>query len=512
VAAARRGDGGAAAADVFLRHQRRGNVLAGSLFYVGAVDHKPPGIALTYAFVFWLTGQYRLLFVRILLLAVVAATSVLIGETARLLYGSPRARIAGVLYALASATGVPGDMLAANTELFLNLPLAAAGLLVVRALADDSNRLWPAATVTALAGAGALTGIAALFKYQAAAAVVGWALAVSAAGGGIRRIAPRLAALVAGIAPIALGLCAFYLLRAAWPAFWFWGWQYNFVYMSLVSPSAATWRALYYTTVVGLFWLPLGICIAEPRAPRPVFALAWLIAMIPAVAAGNRFFPHYYLMLLPPLCLLAAPGVLALAEGRPRRRGFVAAFAALAVGVTTGLSWSCPTCDGQGTIRALAVGVTTGRSDVKPAPQHNQRSYLAVAAYVRAHTTPDDRIFVWGNSPEIYFYADRIMGTRFAFCNYLTGKIWGTAAGDTEILDTDRFAVPRAWDELVSDLGRAPPELIVDAAAGKLDGFALNGASRYPHLWEIIQQAYRPEAMIDGVPLYRWTGKSDTVP
>jgi hypothetical protein len=241
-------------------------MLAGSLFYVGAVDHKPPGIALTYAFVFWLTGQYRLLFVRILLLAVVAATSVLIGETARLLYGSPRARIAGVLYALASATGVPGDMLAANTELFLNLPLAAAGLLVVRALADDSDRLWPAATVTALAGAGALTGIAALFKYQAAAAVVGWALAVSAAGGGIRRIAPRLAALVAGIAPIALGLCAFYLLRAAWPAFWFWGWQYNFVYMSLVSPSAATWRALYYTTVVGLFWLPLARTAAGFRS------------------------------------------------------------------------------------------------------------------------------------------------------------------------------------------------------------------------------------------------------
>jgi hypothetical protein len=248
------------------------------------------------------------------------------------------------------------------------------------------------------------------------------------------------------------------------------------------------------------------VCLAEPRAPRPVFALAWLVAMMPAVAAGDRFFPHYYLMLLPPLCLLAAPGMIALAERRPRRGRFVAAFTILAVGVTAGLSWSCPTCDGQGTIRALAVGVTPGRHDVRPALQHNQRGYLAVAAYVKAHTAPDDRIFVWGNSPEIYFYADRIMGTRFAFCNYLTGKIWGTAAGDTDILDTDRFTVPRAWDELVSDLGRAPPALIVDAAAGALDGFGLNAASRYPDLWEIIQHAYRAEAVIDRVPVYRWRG------
>ena len=460
--------------------------------------------------VFWLAGQYCLPFVRFLPLAVVAATSALIGETARLLYGSPRARIAGALYALASATGVPGDMLAANTELFLNLPLAAAGVLVVRALADDNDRLRPAATVTALAGAGALTGIAALFKYQAAAAGVGWALAVLAAGGGIRRIAPRLAALVAGITPIALGLCAFYLLRAAWPAFWFWGWQYNFVYMSLVSPSAATWRALYYTTVVALFWLPLGVCLAEPRAPRPVFALAWLIAMIPAVAAGNRFFPHYYLMLLPPLCLLAAPGVLALAEGRPRRRGFVAALAALAVGVADGVLVLPDVRRAEHDSRACRGRHDGAAWTPKPALQHDQRSYLAVAAYVKAHTAPDDRIFVWGNSPKSISMRTGSWALRFAFCNYLTGKIWGTAMGDTEIFDTDRFAVPRAWDELVSDLGHAPPELIIDAAAGKLDGFGLNGASRYPHLWEIIQQEYQAEAMVDGVPLYRWTGRSDT--
>lgn len=455
-------------------------LLSGSLFYVGAVDHKPPGIALTYAFVFWLAGRYQLLFVRLLLLAVVVATSVLVGETARRLYRSPRARIAGLLYATASAIGLPGDMQAANTELFLNLPLAAAALLVAGP-GDDID-----GGIATFAAAGLLTGIAALFKYQAAAAGMAWVAAAVMAGGGAGRIMSRLAALLAGIAPVALGLCGFYWLRGEWPAFWFWGWQYNFAYMSLVTPSVVMENAVFYTLLAALFWLPLVIWLAERRVPRPSLALAWLAAMVPALAAGGRFFPHYYLMPLPPVCLLAAPGLLAMADGRSRRLRLALAFTALGVAVTLVLSW--------------------GWYRIKPGLADNQRGYTGVAAYVKAHTAPDDQIFVWGNSPEIYVYADRVMATRFAFCNYMTGKIWGTDAADTDILDTDRFAVPRAWEELVMDLGRTPPAVIVDAAAGKLDGFGLNAASRYPDLWEIIQRAYRQEAVIEGVPVYRLTG------
>ncbi len=449
-------------------------LLSGSLFYVGAVDHKPPGIAMTYAAVFWLTGRYNLFFVRLLLVAVVVATSVLIGETARRVYRSPRARIAGLLYAAASAIGLPGDMQAANTELFLNLPLAAAAFLVAGAESEG---------IAAFVAAGFLTGIAALFKYQAAAAGVAWAAAALAAGGGFGRVTSRLAALVAGIAPVGIGLCGFYWIRGAWPAFWFWGWQYNFAYMSLVTPSVLVQNAIFYTIVAALFWLPLVIALAERRMPRPLLALAWLAAMVPALAAGGRFFPHYFLMPLPPICLLAAPGVLSFARERSVRRRVALAFSVLGVVVTLVLSW--------------------GWYRIKPGLADNQRGYTGVAAYVKAHTGPDDRIFVWGNSPEIYVDADRVMATRFAFCNYMTGKIWGTDAADTDILDTDRFAVPRAWDELVQDLGRAPPSVIVDAAAGNLDGFGLDAASRYPDLWDIIQRGYRQEAVVDGVPVYR---------
>ncbi len=329
-------------------------LLSGSLFYVGAVDHKPPGMALTYAFVFWLTGVYRLLGIRLALLAVVVATSVLIGETARRLFRSPRARIAGLLYATASAIGLPGDMQAANTELFLNLPLAAAAFL----LADGDH----AATFAAV---GFLTGLGALFKYQAAAAGLAWAAAALVAGGGIGRIASRLAALLAGITPVVLGLCGFYWLRGEWPAFWFWGWQYNFAYMSLVSPSIAMENAIFYTLLAGVLWLPLVICLAERRVPRPFLALAWLAAMVPALAAGGRFFPHYYLMPLPPVCLLAAPGFLAIADGHSRRLRLVEAFTALGVAVTIVLSW--------------------GWYSIKPGLADSQRSYTSVAAYVRAH-------------------------------------------------------------------------------------------------------------------------------
>ena len=51
-------------------------------------------------------------------------------------------------------------------------------------------------------------------------------------------------------------------------------------------------------------------------APAAVLGLLWLATSAVAVTAGGRFFGHYFHLILPPLCLLAAPAFLpALARG-----------------------------------------------------------------------------------------------------------------------------------------------------------------------------------------------------
>src|SRR3989475_11933095 len=105
--------------------------LGGALYGDGGVDNKPPGIFWTYAATFDLFGTYQMTAVHVVALVVVAATCVVVFLIGRSI-SSPRAGLlAATFYGLLTAMGNP-RLLAANTELFMTLPLAAAFLLMLR--------------------------------------------------------------------------------------------------------------------------------------------------------------------------------------------------------------------------------------------------------------------------------------------------------------------------------------------------------------------------------------------
>ena len=128
--------------------------------------------------------------------------------------------------------------------------------------------------------------------------------------------------------------------------------------------------------------------------------------------------------------------------------------------------------------------------------------YDDVAARIDAITGPNDRIFVWGNSPQLYVLARRPMGARFSFCNYMTGESPGTPT-ETGQWTADGNQLPAAWDMLFSDLERRRPGLFVDAAAAGWDGYDKFPLARYPRLRAYVTHHYRPVDVSDGVVLYR---------
>ncbi|WP_270939443.1 hypothetical protein, partial [Falsiroseomonas oryzae] len=72
-----------------------------------------------------------------------------------------------------------------------------------------------------------------------------------------------------------------------------------------------------------LLWLGLAALglLAAPERHRTLWPLlAWLGAAVLAVVAPGKFYDHYFLILLPPLCLLAAFGLAALARLALRAR------------------------------------------------------------------------------------------------------------------------------------------------------------------------------------------------
>ena len=152
---------------------------------------------------------------------------------------------------------------------------------------------------------------------------------------------------------------------------------------------------------------------------------------------------------------------------------------------------------------STSVAVAMADRQVWPRSGWHQDRYQAVARYLREHTQPEARVFVWGNSPEIYLYAHRRMGSRYMSVNYQTGHVWGTPANDLGG-HPDRENVPaESWANLMADLQRNRPDFIVDAAAGKLDKMDDEPITRHPRMADFVDRYYRLDIVELGVPLYR---------
>jgi 4-amino-4-deoxy-L-arabinose transferase-like glycosyltransferase len=166
-----------------------------------------------------------------------------------------------------------------------------------------------------------------------------------------------------------------------------------------------------------------------------VVLLVWLGSSAIGTAAGARFYPHYYLQLLPPLALLAAPWFVATREK----------------GVSRGLL-----------LKYAWVGVAAVVFAVINASGLAQNQIPPLAQYVRAHSKPSDRIFVWGHDPSLYLEARRRPASRYILTFPLTGQQFGGALPG---LDTTAWIVPGAWSRLQSDFTAHAPVYVIDVTA-----------------------------------------------
>jgi len=456
-------------------------LVSGGTMYVDAVDHKPPGIAWLYASMFRAGGMYRLRWIRLLLATTVALTGIAVGEFTASLTGEPAARVAGLLYVVLSATGFAPNTQAANTELFANFPLALAAFAMLKQ--SRARQISPASTWAFVAGAA--TAGATLFRYQAAVAGGAWLLSLV-----LPRRHPHAIAGAVGLA-VGFGVCAAALLGHFWVAghlddFLFWGWRYNFQYIASVPAREEMIRFAIGTLPVVAGWLPAIVLALFARRKELTLPWLWLAAMCVALSIGGRFFGNYFLIAAPPLAALAGAGAVSLYVSGQRRW----------------LTWLSTAIAALAVVSALAV-IVWDRAD--PSPAVLDATYRDAGAWIAAHSAPADRIFVWGDSPQLYVYSRRPMATRFAFTNYHTGTIWGTnPIPGSPHPPVPSLAVPRAWRELLDDIAYAPPTLVVDAAAGGLHDFGGLELEKYPQLWSIIQQHYRYETTTrGGIRIYR---------
>src|SRR5262249_37701674 len=144
----------------------------------------------------------------------------------------------------------------------------------------------------------------------------------------------------------------------------------------------------------------LAVLTAIGWRGAPLIARLWLVAAAVGVLGGGNFHDHYYVQLAPPLSLLGAIGLRRLLSQRRRVVLALCAAAALATFVLTVPLWN-PSDSAQ----ARAIW---------PNDPHLAHA-AAVAAYVRAHTRPGERIFTLWAAADVYYLADRRPAVRYVW-------------------------------------------------------------------------------------------------
>ena len=281
--------------------------------YAAAYNLKAPGIYGVYALILAAFGQTTT-GIRLGLIVVTSATTVLTYLLARRLVGLAAGLVAAAVYAV-QALNPKVLGLAAYAEHFVLL-FVVAGALVLQTQARDRR---PAIVLAA----GLLFGVAFLMKQSAAAFVVGGALTMllSSDPDGTPRWPRRLrmtALFVAGaVIPFALA-CLALLGVGTLGTFWFWSFVYGSTYSAgllegwsnLVARLAAVAPSASVTLALGA--IGLGALFRGRLRSRGGDVLLLVAASCLGTMVGLHFRPQYCLLMLPALALLAAIGLDAL--------------------------------------------------------------------------------------------------------------------------------------------------------------------------------------------------------
>jgi 4-amino-4-deoxy-L-arabinose transferase-like glycosyltransferase len=433
----------------------------GGHLYADAVDRKPPIVPYLYAAVFRATGSDDLAPVRAVAILAQALTALLLAAEARRRFGGRHTDLlVGVLYLAAATAFRPQDAQAAGFEVFM-LPLMTAAVVL-------GARRRPAAS-------GVVLAIATLTKQTAITALLPLAWLAWRA----RRARGLVLLTIAFVFPILVAAAVF-----GFHDFFFWVFtgSGNYLDASGVLGYAAGLGAK--STAWFLFGSAALVVLAAAAWPHrrdDADLWLWLLAGVVAVAAGLRFFPHYYLQLLPPLALLAGRGVSA-CRWFTRRAG-VLLIAVLAIAP---LVWFLPS----------AFAARTDR---------NLRLALDAAAYVRAHTKPGDRVLVWGQAPEVYWTSDRRPATRFPTTAFVTGASGGRPADHVG----PQYATPGAMRLFLDDLREHPPALIVDMSSANQRNAGAYPPRTVPAFSRFLAHGgWRRIARVDGADILRSTNHS----
>lgn len=231
--------------------------------------------------------------------------------------------------------------------------------------------------------------------------------------------------------------------------FWFWTVSYASQY---ASNNGLTLGSYYFYLIfsrilmssMGL-WLIAGfgviaVCLDRKSTQRSQFILGFLIFSFLAVCPTLAFRPHYFILMLPVVSVLAGIAVSvaairlkALTERRSLQYAPYLLFALALAGCFYKQRDFFLETDPNAACRSVYL--------LEPFPEA-----VPVAEYIRQHTPEDSKIAVLGSEPEIYFYAHRHSATGYIYTYGL--------------MENQKYAL-KMQEQMITEIEAARPETLV---------------------------------------------------
>ena len=381
--------------------------------YEKAYNMKMPGIYAAYALLLAIFGQTHT-GIHFGLVLISAGTAILVFLLAKELFNPLAGVAAGAAYALLSV-GQTTQGFTANAEHFVALP-ALAGILLLRKAVNSAKLL-------SLFLAGFLLGLAFMMKQHAAAFIIFAAIYLF-----VSLIRPRPVnwkfllfaetIFTVGVLLLFLLTCLILWWCGVFSKFWFWTFDYAKNYVSLVplegglinfkmAVSSILPAASCLWTLAGI-----GLCYMFRNSTfrkQSLFVTAFLIFSFLSMCPGLFFRPHYWILFLPAVSLLAGVGAASVYEIFSRYNSvFVAKIIPVVLFVLVFFHTLYQQWNFFFTLSPTVIARNAYGSN--PFPES-----LEIAKFIKQNSQKNDTVAVIGSEPQIYFYSHRLSATGYVY-------------------------------------------------------------------------------------------------
>jgi 4-amino-4-deoxy-L-arabinose transferase-like glycosyltransferase len=472
----------------------RGNALYRDIYF-----DKPPALPLLYAGLFELFGPH-IITIRLFTIFYSIAIAVVVFLFGSWLYDRRAGLVAASIFTLFSTTYETGHFQGLNTDFLMALPYTVAAYMFARACGDWFGKRAGSSRGLAF-GAGLALGFGFQANPKAAFGLVFFAALIVAAarsGKGALLFALSLIGFISGSAPLLIYVAANGATADYWLQVWDWGSRYAGYNSPGKSVATALTQTADYFAINNLLLFGVAIVaaglirkrVASKRTGAAKEAagagfradaalLLWLAVSYAGMSVGGRFYGHYFLQILPALCLIAARGLLDLIDWKQARLK-----RAVALLLIAGLAFTLIRSHGRTAVLAYDwLRGTKSESTLEWAHErlnHEERMVAAVVRHMPGGSAsagslgleemragaPADHLFVWGYRPEIYYWSGLLPASIYLSSQPLTGVPADMHYFKSEyrpILDDAITSAARA--RLVGELEQTRPEFIIDELA-----------------------------------------------